>query len=281
MEHTGHVMLVGEGAERFAVAMGFPRENLLTERSRKIWLLWKEYQFRPTTGGARALADPALEGRPTRARKPSRLWSDRIRQLNEAARRTSASNRNSASAAIRRVLVSAHRHDPLFGVERKRRNVGHHDHQRTCIQTARPLRRFSGHRRRLLHRSGRGLGRGDRQRGREHQGRRRAHHRREHAPWHVAARSRHGCAQAHRAQLQRRHDEAALHGHDVLHPAQGRRVCGRLSCGKDTAGHPHKIAVHDGTMRAEIAIRLLKGYSQECPPFPAEVQKIAETEYSK
>src|SRR6516165_11931100 len=43
MEHTGHVMLVGEGAERFAVAMGFPRENLLTEHSRKIWLLWKEY----------------------------------------------------------------------------------------------------------------------------------------------------------------------------------------------------------------------------------------------
>lgn len=42
MEHTGHVMLVGEGAERFAVAMGFPRENLLTDYSRKVWLLWKE-----------------------------------------------------------------------------------------------------------------------------------------------------------------------------------------------------------------------------------------------
>jgi len=42
MEHTGHVMLVGEGAQRFGFAMGFPRENLLTERSRKIWLLWKE-----------------------------------------------------------------------------------------------------------------------------------------------------------------------------------------------------------------------------------------------
>ncbi|MGC2696701.1 MAG: N(4)-(beta-N-acetylglucosaminyl)-L-asparaginase [Candidatus Angelobacter sp.] len=42
MEHTGHVMLVGEGATRFAVAMGFPKENLLTEHSRKIWLLWKE-----------------------------------------------------------------------------------------------------------------------------------------------------------------------------------------------------------------------------------------------
>jgi len=43
IEHTGHVMLVGEGAERFAVAMGFARENLLTERSRKTWLLWKEF----------------------------------------------------------------------------------------------------------------------------------------------------------------------------------------------------------------------------------------------
>src|SRR3984893_2090012 len=42
MEHTGHVMLVGEGAERFAVAQGFQRENLLTEKSRKEWLLWKE-----------------------------------------------------------------------------------------------------------------------------------------------------------------------------------------------------------------------------------------------
>jgi len=42
MEHTGHVMLVGEGAERFAVAQGFSRENLLTDHSRKLWLLYKE-----------------------------------------------------------------------------------------------------------------------------------------------------------------------------------------------------------------------------------------------
>jgi N4-(beta-N-acetylglucosaminyl)-L-asparaginase len=42
MEHTGHVMLVGEGAQKFGFAMGFTRENLLTERSRKTWLLWKE-----------------------------------------------------------------------------------------------------------------------------------------------------------------------------------------------------------------------------------------------
>lgn len=42
MEHTGHVMLVGEGAERFGYAMGFPKENLLTDHARRTWLLWKE-----------------------------------------------------------------------------------------------------------------------------------------------------------------------------------------------------------------------------------------------
>ena len=35
-------MLVAEGAEQFAVDLGFPRENLLTDDARKIWLLWKE-----------------------------------------------------------------------------------------------------------------------------------------------------------------------------------------------------------------------------------------------
>jgi N4-(beta-N-acetylglucosaminyl)-L-asparaginase len=42
MERTNHVMLVGEGAQKFAVAHGFKREDLLTEHSRKIWMLWKE-----------------------------------------------------------------------------------------------------------------------------------------------------------------------------------------------------------------------------------------------
>jgi N4-(beta-N-acetylglucosaminyl)-L-asparaginase len=42
MLHTGHVMLVGEGAERFALARGFKREELLTDESRRVWLLWKE-----------------------------------------------------------------------------------------------------------------------------------------------------------------------------------------------------------------------------------------------
>jgi len=35
-------MLVGEGATKFGLLMGFPKENLLTERSRKTWQLWRE-----------------------------------------------------------------------------------------------------------------------------------------------------------------------------------------------------------------------------------------------
>ncbi len=41
-EHTGHVMLVAKGAERFANDLGFASENLLTDDARKIWMLWKE-----------------------------------------------------------------------------------------------------------------------------------------------------------------------------------------------------------------------------------------------
>jgi N4-(beta-N-acetylglucosaminyl)-L-asparaginase len=42
MERTNRVFLVGEGALRFAVAHGFPKENLLTEKGRQEWLKWKE-----------------------------------------------------------------------------------------------------------------------------------------------------------------------------------------------------------------------------------------------
>lgn len=42
MERTNHCMLVGEGATRFAVAHGFARENLLTDKAREAWLKWKE-----------------------------------------------------------------------------------------------------------------------------------------------------------------------------------------------------------------------------------------------
>lgn len=42
MEQTDHIMLVGDGALRFAKAVGFHEEDLLTEKSRLAWLVWKQ-----------------------------------------------------------------------------------------------------------------------------------------------------------------------------------------------------------------------------------------------
>jgi N4-(beta-N-acetylglucosaminyl)-L-asparaginase len=42
MQQTNHVLLAGQGAHRFATANGFPDENLLTEKARKIWLYWMQ-----------------------------------------------------------------------------------------------------------------------------------------------------------------------------------------------------------------------------------------------
>ena len=42
MERTDHMMIVGDGALRFARAHGFPEENMLTDHARRVWLRWKE-----------------------------------------------------------------------------------------------------------------------------------------------------------------------------------------------------------------------------------------------
>ncbi len=42
MERTQHCLLVGEGALKFALAHGFKREDLLTDKAREAWLKWKE-----------------------------------------------------------------------------------------------------------------------------------------------------------------------------------------------------------------------------------------------
>src|SRR5947199_3656455 len=80
MEHTGHVMLVGEGAERFAVAMGFSRENLLTERTRKVWMLWKKYHSTDDWWGP-GLSDPHFQ--PPTTSPHSELWRECLGKLEE------------------------------------------------------------------------------------------------------------------------------------------------------------------------------------------------------
>src|SRR6202167_668621 len=84
MEHTGHVMLVGEGAERFAVDVGFPRENLLTDNSRKIWLLWKEFNSNDDWWGP-GLDDPHWQPPAIQSQKKEKpqaeLLKERVQNL--------------------------------------------------------------------------------------------------------------------------------------------------------------------------------------------------------
>lgn len=41
MDYTDHIMLVGPGAKRFALELGFREQNLLTEKTRQDWLRWR------------------------------------------------------------------------------------------------------------------------------------------------------------------------------------------------------------------------------------------------
>jgi N4-(beta-N-acetylglucosaminyl)-L-asparaginase len=98
MEHTGHVMLVGEGAERFAVAQGFLRENLLTEHSRKIWLLYKETH---SDWWGPGLADPGWKKR--LLPQHSDEWQMRLQRMQEVASELGIAPEQQM-AAIRKVI---------------------------------------------------------------------------------------------------------------------------------------------------------------------------------
>ena len=141
MEHTGHVMLVGEGAEKFGYAMGFPKENLLTEQARKTWLLWKETHVEPGLVGA-GIGRSQVQCRPkARSRRPTcrNCWKQKMKRLYAKAEALGippddARTRHSSGAA------SAHRNHPRFRAQREGRNVGHDHHQRTGLEACGPRR---------------------------------------------------------------------------------------------------------------------------------------------
>lgn len=55
MEKTPHVMLVGEGAQQFAMQQGFAKEKLLTPQAEKAWREWlKTAQYEPQINAERA-----------------------------------------------------------------------------------------------------------------------------------------------------------------------------------------------------------------------------------
>jgi N4-(beta-N-acetylglucosaminyl)-L-asparaginase len=86
MERTGHIMLIGQGAERFAVMHGLKREDMLSDDARKMWLLWKEDRSSHNFWGPpmSAAAGKPVNPAPTLnhsaiPRHPGPEWSETIR----------------------------------------------------------------------------------------------------------------------------------------------------------------------------------------------------------
>jgi len=73
MERTNHVLLVGPGALRFALAHGFKDQELLTDEARIVWLRWKERMSEDDGWGPGLAAPPdpkqskLYDGTPIRA----------------------------------------------------------------------------------------------------------------------------------------------------------------------------------------------------------------------
>jgi N4-(beta-N-acetylglucosaminyl)-L-asparaginase len=266
MEHTGHVMLVGEGAERFAVAMGFPRENLLTDHSRKIWLLWKEFNSDRDWWGP-GLADPHWRSPAPDSKPQAEVWRERIEQLQRRAADLGIEPEFQL-AAVRRVLF------PPTGTIHC--SVLNEKGEMSGITTT------SGLAFKLPGRCGDspiiGAGcytdqdigsAGATGSGEENIKVAGAHT--------IVENMRHGMSpqEAGTDALKRivrnyDGDMNKLRFMDMTYYVLRKdgAYAGVSLWEGYSAGNPHKFVVHDGTLRAEVATPLLKGYSQEWPPFP-------------
>jgi N4-(beta-N-acetylglucosaminyl)-L-asparaginase len=284
MERTGHVMLVGEGAERFAVAMGQPRENLLTERSRKIWLLWKEFNSDRDWWGP-GIADPhwqppAPESKPQADLRPP-LLRQRIQQLQQRAADLGIEPEFQL-AAVRRVLF------PPSGTIHC--SVLNEKGEMSGITTT------SGLAFKLPGRCGDspiiGAGcytdqdvgsAGATGAGEENIKVAGAHT--------IVENMRHGMSpyEAGMDALKRivrnyNGDMTKLRYMDMTYYVLRKDGAYAAVCLWEgySPTAPHKFAVHDGTLRSETATPLLKGYSQDWPPMPVVPEELKkDSEYLK
>jgi N4-(beta-N-acetylglucosaminyl)-L-asparaginase len=268
-EHTGHVMLVGEGAERFAVAVGFPRENLLTEHSRKVWLLWKEIHSNEDWWGP-GLADPhwqSPDSSPNPDKPQSELWQQRIQNLQARATELGIEP-DLQMMAVRQVLFPPTGTIHCSALNEKGEISG-------CTTT-------SGLAFKLPGRVGdspivaagcytdQDVGSaGATGSGEENIKVAGAHT--------IVENMRHGMSpqEAGMETLKRivrnyNGDMNKLHFIDMTYYILRKdgAYAGVSLWEGYSKGHPHKIAIHDGTRRAEVTVSLLKGYSQEFPPVP-------------
>ena len=280
MEHTGHVMLVGEGAERFAVDMGFPRENLLTERSRKIWMLWKETNSDRDWWGP-GMADPHWRPPVSDSRPQAGVWQDRIEKLKKRAADLGIEPEYQL-AAVRRVLFPPSGTIHCSALNEKGEMSG--------ITTT------SGLAFKLPGRVGDspiiGAGcytdqdvgsAGATGAGEENIKIAGAHT--------IVENMRHGMSPKEAGidalkRIVRNYDGdmTKLHYMDMTFYILRKDGAYAGVCLWEgySPGNPHTFAIHDGTLRSEVATPLLKGFSQDWPPMPVVPEELKkDSEYLK
>ena len=278
MEHTGHVMLVGEGAEKFAVAMGFPRENLLTENSRKIWMLWKQFHSTDDWWGP-GLADPHWS--PPETKPHSELWPERFKKLEELAAGVGIEP-ELRHAAIRKVLFPPTGTIHCSALNDKGEISG-------CTTTSGLSFKLPG---RVGDSPIIGAGcytdqdigsAGATGSGEENIKVAGAHT--------IVENMRHGMApqEAGFDALKRivrnyNNNMSKLRFVDMTYyilRKDGAYACVSLWEGYSD-GRPHTMGVHDGTLRRENSVSLLKGYSEDFPPIPTVPPELSkDSEYLK
>jgi N4-(beta-N-acetylglucosaminyl)-L-asparaginase len=259
---------VGEGAERFAVAMGFPRENLLTDHSRKVWLLWKEYHSTDDWWGP-GMADPRWK--PPQTGPQSSLWEERMRRLEAMAAEIGIEPERRA-AAIRKVLFPTKGTTHCSALNEKGELSG-------CTTTSGLAFKMSG---RVGDSPIIGAGCytdpdvgsvGATGSGEENIKIAGAHT--------VVENMRHGMTPLeagmdalHRLLLLYNHDMAKIHFMDMRYYILRKDgAYAGVSLWEGIPNKRHVFGVHDGTRRTENTVALLKGQSQSFPPFPEEVKE--------
>jgi N4-(beta-N-acetylglucosaminyl)-L-asparaginase len=280
MEHTGHVMLVGEGAERFAVAVGYPRENLLTDNSRKIWLLWKEFHSTNDWWGP-GLASPYWQQPPDSNKSQAELMQERVQTL-QARAADLGIEPHLQLAAVRKVLFPPTGTIHCSALNDKGEISG-------CTTTSGLAFKLPG---RVGDSPIVGAGcytdqdigsAGATGSGEENIKVAGAHT--------IVENMRHGMSpqEAGMDALRRivrnyNNDMNKLRFVDMTYYVLRKdgAYAGVSLWEGYSKGNPHKIAIHDGTRRAEVTASLLKGYSQDFPPFPEIPEELKKnSEYVK
>ncbi len=262
MEHTGHVMLVGEGAER----------------SRKVWMLWKEYHSTDDWWGP-GLADPHFQ--PPTSSPHSELWPERLRKLEEMASGIGIEP-EFCHTAIRRVLFPPTGTIHCSALNERGEISG-------CTTTSGLAFKLPG---RVGDSPIIGAGcytdqdvgsAGATGSGEENIKVAGAHT--------IVENMRHGMSPLDAGidalkRIVRNYngDMNKLHFVDMTYYVLRKdgAYAGVSLWEGYTPDKPHKIAVHDGSLRAEKTVALLKGSSQEFPPFPPIPEDLKkDSEYLK